>query len=191
LFKPFESGCKEKLVKKITPRLAWVFIPFISGCQTGTPLDDYLPAGSPIVSGYPAAPPRHVKSVVVWGNDGRTVAAAAAWVKEHGLTVVHRDRIQQMLANKAAAEDLTLLTEAAIVDAAGAVGADAVVFADRMGDVRPPMVSVKGIDARTGRLIWSGDARYDTFHGLPGTEAMTLLTDQALMTAWGLQPKED
>jgi hypothetical protein len=154
-------------------------------------LDEYLPSEPPTVSGFPAAQPRNVKSAAVWGNDDRTANAAAEWLKAQGLNIIHRDRIEGVLAKTSAADDLSLLDEEVIVSAANKLGADAVVFADRAGDVRPPIVSVKGVDARTGRLIWSGDARYDTFYGLPNTETMTILTDQALMTAWGLQPKED
>jgi len=99
--------------------------------------------------------------------------------------------VQQVLAKSTAKENVPLIDEAAVLSAAGTVGADAVVFADRVGDVRPPMVSVKGISTRNNRVLWNGDARYDTFSGLPGTEAMSALTEQALMTAWGLQPKED
>jgi len=172
-------------------RLAWAIIPLISGCQTGTALDDYLPSEPPTVTGSPGTQPRNVRSVVVWGNDQRAIDAAATWVREHGLTVIHRDRFHEVLANKAAPQEVGLLDEGTIVDAASQVGADAVVFADRTGDVRPPMVTVKGIDTHTRRVLWIGDARFDTFYGLPNTETMSLLTDQALMTAWGLQPKED
>ncbi|MBM4201021.1 MAG: hypothetical protein FJ189_07025 [Gammaproteobacteria bacterium] len=182
---------KENLVTKPALRLAWVIIPIISGCQTGTVLDEYMPSDPPTVSGFPGAKPPNVRSVVVWGNDERTIDAAATWVKAHGLTVIHRDRLHEALGNQVAGDDASLIKEETIVQAASAVGADAVVFADRANESRPPLVTVKGVDARTGRLIWTGDARYDTFFGLPNTETMTVLTDQALMTAWGLQPKED
>lgn len=172
-------------------RYAWALIPILSGCQTGTVLDEYLPSEPPTVSGSPGTPPRNVKSVAVWGNDDRTVGAAAAWVRQQGLTVIHRDRLHEALAGKTSPEDPALITEETVVGAASELHADAVVFADRTGDVRPPIVTVKGVDARTGRLLWTGDARYDTFYGLPNTETMTVLTDQALMTAWGLKPKED
>jgi hypothetical protein len=182
---------KETVVSRTLSRLAWALIPILSGCSTGTVLDEYLPTEPPVVSGYPGTRPRHVASVVVWGNDERATAAAAAWVKQQGLRVVHRDRLHEALGKQIAAEEPALITEETIVLAAGTVGADAVVFADRANESRPPLVTVKGVDARTGRLLWTGDAHYDTFYGLPNTETMTLLTDQALMAAWGLQPKED
>lgn len=178
-------------MRKPATRLAWAIIPILSGCQTGTPLDDYIPAGPPTVSGFPGAQPRNIKSVVVWGNDDRTADAAALWLKEHGLKVTGRGKLQETLAENTANDPSALIDESSVLAAASQVGADAVVFAERMGDVRPPMVSVKGVDARNGRVIWSGDARYDTFYGLPNTETMSLLTDHALMTSWGLQPKED
>ncbi len=178
-------------MRKIATRLMWAIIPILSGCSTGTVLDEYLPSEPPTVSGFPGAKPRNVRSVVVWGNDERTINAAEAWVKAHGLSVIHRDRIHEALGTQVATEDAFLIKEETIVQAANAAGADAVVFADRADEARPPLVTVKGVDARTGRLIWTGDARYETFFGLPNTETMTVLTDQALMTAWGLQPKED
>lgn len=182
---------EETTVRHSPPSLLWIIIPLLSGCQTGTALDAYLPSGPPTVSGFPAAPPRHLKSVVVWGNDDRVADAAASWLKGRGLTVHGRNRLQQALQQSPAIANELLISEADVMSAAGALGVDAVVFADRIGDVRPPMVSVKGVDARSGRVIWSGDARYDTFYGLPNTEAMTTLTDAALMSAWGLEPKED
>ncbi|MFO1419176.1 MAG: hypothetical protein U1E83_10965 [Methylotetracoccus sp.] len=174
----------------LSTRLACAVIPILSGCQTGTALDDYLPGEPPTVTGSPGAPPRQVQSVVVWGNDERTVEAASAWIKQHGIRVVPSLTIHQALAAKSGSEEL-LITEGTVLDAAGQAGADAVVFADRTGDVRPPMVSVKAVGTRNRATIWTGDARFDKFYGLPNAETMTLLTDHALMTAWGLQPKED
>ena len=52
-------------------------IPILSGCQTGTALDDYLPSDPPTVSGTPGAQPRNIRSVLVWGNDDRTLIVAA------------------------------------------------------------------------------------------------------------------
>lgn len=178
-------------MRRTVTRFAWALVPILSGCATGTVLDEYLPSEPPTVSGFPGAKPANLRSVVVWGNDDRAVAAASAWVKAQGLTVLHRDRLHEALGNKTAPEDVALISEGTVVSAANEIGADGVVFADRTGDVRPPIVTVKGVDARTGRLLWSGDARFETFYGLPNTETMTVLTDQALMTAWGLQPKED
>jgi hypothetical protein len=182
---------QERQVSNSATRLAWVIIPFISGCQTGTPLDEYLPSGPPTVSGFPAAPPRNIKSVVVWGNDERIVDAASLWVKEHGLTVMGRSRLHEVVMKNASAEPLQLIDEETVIAAASEVGADAVVFSDRVGDVRPPMVTIKGVDTRNNRVMWSGDARYDSFDGLPNAETLSTLTDHALATAWGLAPKED
>jgi hypothetical protein len=190
-FESFRESREEKPVRRTATRLACALIPIISGCTTGTALDEYLPSEPPTVSGFPGSQPKGIRSVVVWGNDERTVGAAAEWVKTHGLSVIHRDKLHAALESRTASPDTTLVSEETIVDAAGDVGADAVVFADRTGDVRPPIVTVKGVDVRTGRMIWNGDARYDRFFGLPNTETMTVLTDQALTTAWGLQPKED
>jgi hypothetical protein len=157
----------------------WIML-ILTGCQE-----------APVVSGFPGAAPGHVRSAVVWGNDDRTVSAAGAWLQRQGLMVFDQGRIQRVLTKNAATEQLPLLDEAAIRAAASEVGADIVVWSDRTGDVRPPMVSVKGVDARSGRIIWGGNARYDSFDGLPTAETLTELTDQALMSAWGLKPKED
>ena len=64
------------------------------------------------------------------------------------------------------------------------------VFADRVGDSRPPMVSVRGVDISNGRILMSGSARYESFEALPSNDSLSILTDQALMSAWGIQPEQ-
>jgi len=178
-------------MKVLVARLAWAIIPIISGCQTGTPLDDYIPSAPPAASGFPSAPPRDVKSVVVWGNDDRIVGAATAWLTAHGLNVMGRERISWILEQDLANQTAPVISEHSILAAAGQVNADAVVFADRMDEARPPMVEITGVSPRSGRLIWIGTARFEPFEGLPGTETFAVLTDYALSKAWGLKPKED
>jgi hypothetical protein len=160
-------------------RCGWIIF-VLSGCQE-----------VPVVSGFPGTPPGHARTVAVWGNDTRTIDAATLWLQQQGLTVLSQARLERVLARNAATESLPLLDDAAILEAAGEVGADTVVFSDRIGDVRPPMVSVKGVDVRGGRVIWTGNARYSSSDGLPTNDTMNVLTDQALMSAWGLKPKED
>jgi hypothetical protein len=164
---------------RLLMRLGWLIL-ILTGCQE-----------APVVAGFPGKAPSHVGNAVVWGNDDRTVGAAIAWLQRQGLIVFDQGRIQRILTKNASTEQLPLFDEPAIRVAASEVGADIVVFSDRTGDVRPPMVSVKGVDAQSGRVIWGGNARYGSFDGLPTSETLTELTDQALMSAWGLEPKED
>lgn len=166
-------------MNRLLIRFGWIIL-IVTGCQE-----------APVVAGFPGAAPSHARTAAVWGNDDRTVGAAVAWLQGHGLIVIDQGRMQRVLAKNASTEKLPLLDEAAIRAVASEVGADILVFSDRTGDVRPPMVSVKGVDARSGRVIWGGNARYSSVDGLPTTETLTVLTDQALMSAWGLQPKED
>lgn len=57
-----------------------------------------------------------------------------------------------------------LKDEAAIVQTAQKMGVQEVVFVDWGGDDRVPMISVRGVQAESGRVHWSGTARYDK-HG--------------------------
>jgi hypothetical protein len=67
------------------------------------------------------------------------------------------------------------------------MGVQEVVFVDRGGDDRAPMISVRGVQTESGRVHWSGTARYDTFETRPPKDTLANLTCQALATAWGLR----
>jgi hypothetical protein len=82
----------------------------------------------------------------------------------------------------------TLKDEAAILQTAKKMGVQEVVFLDRGGDARAPMISVRGVEVPTGRVSWSGSARYASFETRPTKDALALLTCEALATVWGFRP---
>jgi len=163
----------------------------LSGCTTGTPLDAVIPGEPPVVSGFPAATPARMKSAVVWGNDTRTVNAALLWLQKQGVAVYGPSVLQQTLAKNAARDNLLLIDEASVLAAANEVGAGPVVFSDRVGDSRPPMVSVRAVDTNTGRVLWSGNARFGSSQQMPSNDTLSVLTEEALMGAWGVKPTDD
>jgi hypothetical protein len=150
-----------------------------------------MPDETPVVSAFPGSKPAKMKSAVVWGNDLRTVNAASVWLQRQGILVYSQAILQSALAKNAARNNLLLIDDGAVLDAARQVEAESVVFADRVGDSRPPMVSVRAIDSDSGRILWSGNARSSSEVQLPSNETLTWLTDQALDGAFGIKPKEE
>lgn len=172
-------------------RLGGMVLLGMAGCHSGTFLDAALPTESLVVSGAPGVVPSRVRSAAVWGNDTRTVTTAITWLNHHGLTVFGPEKLEPLIARHVTRENLLLVQEGGVLEAAKEAGVQAVVFADRVGDSRPPMVSVRGVDARSGRILWSGTARLDSYQQLPSNNTVGALTDQALAAAWGIKPKDD
>jgi hypothetical protein len=74
-----------------------------------------------------------------------------------------------------------------ILKAAADLGVNQVVFVQDFGDLRAPMVSIRGVQASTQRVLWGGTARFADYRSRPPTDALADLTCQALATAWGLR----
>jgi hypothetical protein len=81
-----------------------------------------------------------------------------------------------------------LKAEAAILQAAKGLNVQEVVFVDRGGDERAPMINVRGVRVDTGQVRWSGSARYAAFKTTPPKDTLANLTCQALATAWDFRP---
>jgi hypothetical protein len=151
-------------------------------------------AGSPVTDGFRSDLPRPGTRTIVWGDDVSTVAVATTWLQKRGLSVIERSALVQHLdpeaEEMARALDLshTLKDEAAVLRAAGKAGAQQVVFVDRGGDARAPMVSVRGLTPESGAINWSGSARYPTLESRPSKHALANLTCEALATAWQFRP---
>jgi hypothetical protein len=47
------------------------------------------------------------------------------------------------------------------------------------------MVSVRGVDVETARILWSGYARYPDYVKRPFSDLLVTLTCHALAMAWG------
>jgi hypothetical protein len=142
---------------------------------------------APITNGFHADLPKLATATIVWGDDLSAVGTATTWLQRQGLAVTERS----LLANTLEMENMdlahTLKDEAAILQTAKKMGVQEVVFVDRGGDDRAPMISVRGVQTESGRVHWSGTARYDTFETRPPKDTLANLTCQALATAWGLR----
>ena len=162
----------------------------LAGCRTGTPVDVLMPAIPPNVTGFPGTVPSGIKSTLVWGNDERAVNTTITWLQGQGQAVYDPAAVQGLIARNLAKKDNgTLIDQAAVLDAARETGVDAVAFADRVGESLPAMVSVRAIEVDSGRVIWSGSARFDSSDQWPANDALSFLTERALEAAWGVRPQ--
>jgi hypothetical protein len=179
-------------VNKNFRHIGWVLIPLaLAGCHKGQTIDSMLPMEPAIVSGFPGAVPSKVRSAAIWGNDERTVNSAITWLGQHGMAVYGPGKVEGAIAKGAGKDDLSLINEGVVLGAARKAGVDYVVFADRLGDSRPPAVSIRAVDAQDGRILWAGQARFGTAGQLPSNASLSYLTDQALGAAWGVKPVEE
>lgn len=153
---------------------------FLAGCSA-----------APVTDGYQRELPKPGTRTLVWGNDMSTITTASTWLQRRGLSIVERSSLVQYLGSEDAEglirtmdESRTLKEEVAILQAARKAGVQEVVFADRTGDNRAPMVSVRGLRADSGQVYWSGSARYAEYEVRPLKHALANLTCEALATAW-------
>lgn len=148
----------------------------------------------PVTDGYRKDLPKPGTRAIVWGDDTSAIAMATTWLQKRGLIVMERTTLVQHLEPEA--EEITRMLdlrhsmkdEAAILKAAGKAGVQEVVFVDRGGDARAPMVSVRGLVVESGEVHWSGSARYTKYAIRPTKHALANLTCEALATAWEFRP---
>jgi hypothetical protein len=139
----------------------------------------------PVTNGFHADLPKGATATIVWGDDLSAVGTATTRLQRQGLAVTERSLLASTLEMENLDQAHTLKDEAAILQTAKTMGVQEVVFVDRGGDDRAPMVSVRGVQAESGRVHWSGTARYDTFKTRPPKDTLANLTCQALATAMG------
>lgn len=142
---------------------------------------------APITNGFHTDLPKQATATIVWGDDLSAVGTATTWLQRQGLAVTERSLLASMLEIENIELTHTLKDEVSILQTAKKIGAQEVVFVDRGGDDRAPMISVRGVQAESGRVHWSGTARYGTFKTRPPKDTLANLTCQALATAWGLR----
>src|SRR5262245_17765204 len=142
----------------------------------------------PVTDGFLIDLPRPGTPTIVWGNDPSAVGVATTWLQKRGLSIIERSTLAIDFEQERTELSHTLQDEAAILQAAKKVGVQEVVFVDRGGDYRAPMVAVRGVHIESGRVHWSGSARYATFETRPPKDALANLTCQALATAWNFRP---
>jgi hypothetical protein len=142
----------------------------------------------PVTDGFHGQLPSPGTSTIVWGDDLAAIGTATTWLHKRGLSVIERSNLQLGLDAESIQLDHTLKDEAAVLRAAKKMGVAEVVFVDRAGDLRAPMVTVRGVNVETARVQWSGSARYTSFEARPPKDKLVNLTCEALATAWGFRP---
>ena len=138
----------------------------------------------PVTDGFHKTLPSAGTRTVVWGNHAAVTAAATTWILHQGLAVIEQAKVREILAETPNSET-SMVKEVAVLNAAKRLGAQTVVFATQSGDVRAPMVSVRGIELDSSQIAWSGHAHYPDYVKRPFSDLLTALTCQALATAWG------
>ena len=131
--------------------------------------------------------PTKQAKVVVWGNDTRTADSAMTWLQKRGLVVIERGALKLSLDEKSLDFSHTLEDEAMILRVSKEFGIKWVIFVDRVGELRAPMVAVRGVNVETHQVLWSGNARYTQYSNQTPSDLLAKLTCQALATAWGFQ----
>jgi hypothetical protein len=142
----------------------------------------------PVTDGFLTDLPKPGTPTVVWGNDSSAVGVATTWLQKRGMSIIERSTLVIDVDIEGINSGHTLLDEVAILKAAKQHAVEEVVFVDRGGDYRAPMITVRGVHMETGRVHWSGSARYTTFETRPPKDTLADLTCQALATAWNFRP---
>ena len=162
-------------MKRAFCHLGWILL--LAGCGSG-----------PVTDGFLKELPKPGTQTIVWGNDLSAVGVATTWLQKRGLSVIESSTLVVDVDKERAELGHTLLDEAGILQSAKKLGVQEVVFVDRGGDYRAPMITVRGILIESGQIHWSGSARYTTFETRPPKDTLANLTCQALATAWNFRP---
>ena len=133
----------------------------------------------PITSGARTELSSPSERLLVWGNHPAAVNTAVTWLQNRGIEAMDSTRLREIK------QDQRASAEAELLKTAGELGVPHVVFVIYSGDLRAPMVSVRGLNSDNGHLRWSGTARYPEYASRPLNHALAVLTCQALATAWG------
>lgn len=142
----------------------------------------------PITDGFLIDLPKPGTRTIVWGNDPSAVGVATTWLQRRGLVIIEHSTLAVDVERERTEVSHTLLDEAAIIQAAKRLGVQEVVFVDRGGDYRAPLIAVRGVQIESDRVHWSGSAWYSTFETRPPKDTLAKLTCQALATAWNFRP---
>jgi hypothetical protein len=170
-----------------------------SGSPAPKPLDS-------IADGFHKTLPSANARIVVWGNHPAVANSAITWFQKHGLTVLERARLKQILDEQTVRLTHSSDDEAQVLRVGQLMGADLVAFFDtsstqgtqanmsfsmfgaagadfqslyRLG------VAVRGVHVESSEVTWSGSARFPQATASLD-EALAQLTCQALNAAWGL-----
>jgi len=149
--------------------------------------------------------------MVVHGENAITVRATAQWLEKVGLRVMDPERFQQVF-DREYSMPLASAKEPQILHAADLAGADYLVMTEtflkptmtlqKIGGESPSSgtspttltvkdltVAIRGLNAQTGHVDWAGMASHP--EAISKTDKkLTLLTWDALATAWGALPRK-
>ena len=106
-------------------------------------------------------------------------------MQNRGLAILERSRLQIDLDEHVIDLTRTLKDEAAVLQAGKELGVDVIVFVDSVGDLKTPMVAVRGVNVKTDDVLWSGSARYVEYTECPPSQSLADLTGHALSRVWG------
>jgi hypothetical protein len=162
-------------MKRAVCHLGWVLL--LAACSS-----------PPVTDGFLVDLPKPDTPTIVWGNDPSAVGVATTWLQRRGLSIIEHSTLAVEVERERTEVAHTLLDEATVIQAAKKLGVQEVVFVDRGGDYRAPMIAVRGVHIESGRVHWSGSARYATFETRPPKDTLANLTCQALATAWNFRP---
>ncbi len=141
----------------------------------------------PVTDGVHTVLPKFGTRATVWGNDLRALHTTATWLKKNNLEILDWAVLSTKNSNQLFHDTHSLEDEKTILKQAQKYQIDLVVFVERTGELRAPLISVRGVDAKSARVLWSGSARYPNFINHPLSHSVITLTCQALATAWGLR----
>lgn len=139
----------------------------------------------PVTDGYSTALPAPKMRVLIWGTHPSIVNTTTTWLNKRGISAVEQAKLRDVIDKQEVRWLYTLQDESVVLNAAKKLAVNEVVFLDQTGDVRSPMVTVRGVDVQTAHIQWSGTARYPSFVKQPLPDLLADLTCQALATAWG------
>ena len=142
--------------------------------------------------------------MAVWGaGHAEAQAAVAEWLQKRGLIIIGRHTMQQMLNERLHEHGNRPPDEKVLLQAAGSLGADLLVFVDTSRIAMPPnhqatdpddssgfhstSVLIRGVDVKTGDVEWMAQASYSPTSG-ENDGIFVNLACQALATTWGFRP---
>ena len=142
----------------------------VSGCESDTPI---LTQGS--LKYRPSSP----QTLVVWGDSGEAVSAAAMYLQQMGYRVVERQKVRRLFGEQRFHSLHTSDREADVLRIGRMVEADQVVFVEY--DYREGgSASVRGVSVSTGEVLWTGQAQGGWLNPPPAR----VLTTWAMDRVW-------
>lgn len=117
--------------------------------------------------------------VLVVGNRPSAVSATVNWLQGRGVTALEMPGTWP------------IPTKQEITDMAHRLSVPTIVWVEQTGDLRAPTVSVRGIEADSHVVLWSGQASATKYRSSPTGARIIRLTCHALHAAWGEKPDGD